>query len=338
MLAFLLTSAFGQKIFYLPQIGDGVAGDDRFQTTMVFVSTGEGGDVTVEFFTSDGDPLALTLRTTEGDLGPDSMIPIPLGAGEAFSGQTLGVNDLVVGYARVTSTDTSVGGTAVFTQSSVGTGEIVYEAGVPATENLLEDFSFFLDSLGEKDTGLAMVNPPGGQDANLSMGLFDKLFTPIATTAMALVGGQHLPRFVREFFADFASEASEMEGVVVVESDQPLAAVTLRQNDGGRLLTAFPVVPGIAQSPAGGTFSLQSSGDVTTALDFSAAAETVIGVIYRIYQDEALIKEMTAGVSSPTGATHTLPLGESGQGVNRLEAKLIYAGGQLGQSFQLAAD
>ena len=141
MLAFLLTSAFGQKVFYLPHIGDGMAQISpellaQFQTTVVFVSTGEGGDVTVEFFTSSGDPLSLTLMTAEGDtLGPDSTLNITLGPGEAFSAETVGVDPLQVGYARVTSTDMSVGGTAVFTQSDVNTQEIIYEAGVPATDN-----------------------------------------------------------------------------------------------------------------------------------------------------------------------------------------------------------
>ena len=268
MLAFLLTSAFGQKVFYLPHIGDGMAQISpellaQFQTTVVFVSTGEGGDVTVEFFTSSGDPLSLTLMTAEGDtLGPDSTLNITLGPGEAFSAETVGVDPLQVGYARVTSTDMSVGGTAVFTQSDVNTQEIIYEAGVPATETLLSSFTLFMDSLGSKDTGLAIVNPPGGMDANVTMGLFNKLFTTvIAMIDMVVETGQHVPRFISQFFEDVpeAQEmAQEMQGVVSVDSDQPLAAVTLRQNDDGRLLTAFPVIPGAAQAPASGTFSVAS--------------------------------------------------------------------------------
>jgi hypothetical protein len=48
------------------------------------------------------------------------------------------------------------------------------------------------------------------------------------------------------------SIAQQMEGILVVESDQPLVAVTVRQNDDPLkefpnevpILTTFPVIPG----------------------------------------------------------------------------------------------
>ena len=76
-----------------------------------------------------------------------------------------------------------------------------------------------------------------------------------------------------------------------------------------------------------------------TDLDLSAAGKTVVGVVYRLYQDQNLIKNMPVGVSSAeTGARHILPIGELGSKINRVEAKLILAGGLLSEAFQLVRD
>ena len=69
-----------------------------------------------------------------------------------------------------------------------------------------------------------------------------------------LAPGSHLARFVHEMFEDpqVKTQAREMEGMLVIESDQPMVAVTVRQNDDPMkqfpqdvpVLTTFPVVAG----------------------------------------------------------------------------------------------
>ena len=48
-----------------------------------------------------------------------------------------------------------------------------------------------------------------------------------------LAAGSHFSKFISELFEDqgVVAQAQEMEGLLTVESDQPLVAVTLRQND-----------------------------------------------------------------------------------------------------------
>ncbi len=66
--------------------------------------------------------------------------------------------------------------------------------------------------------------------------------------------GQHLPQFIFQMLPEVAAQASEMRGVVTVESTQPLAAVTLRQKNKVGVefptevptLTTFPVIAGFA--------------------------------------------------------------------------------------------
>ena len=65
--------------------------------------------------------------------------------------------------------------------------------------------------------------------------------------------GEHRAQFIHELFPAAVEQALEMQGVVVVSSDQPLVAVTLRQNDNPGAdfpeevptLTTFPVIPPI---------------------------------------------------------------------------------------------
>jgi photosystem II stability/assembly factor-like uncharacterized protein len=250
-----LTKLASTSVFYFAQIGDGRDGDIQCQTTLIFVNTGGDTVLKVEFFDSAGQRMAVPL----GGLGTDSSFLVPLAAGGAFSAQTPGQGTFQVGYARVTTSD-AVGGTAVFTRTDPASGRILYEAGVPATPASLA-FSILLDSLDVKDTGLALVNAapsglrrPAGE-AKLTLRLYDKTPNMLAEKTLRLASGpdagEHQAKFIHELFPELKEQASEMEGMVVVTSDQPVAAVTLRQNDDPTkqfpakvpTLTAFPVVP-----------------------------------------------------------------------------------------------
>ena len=250
-------------VSYFPQIGDGTANTIRLQTTLFFVNTGEDTTATVEFLNSQG-PIEMELiggANNAPPSSPSSIFSIPLGRGAAASFQTKGTGDLVVGYAKVTAGQ-GVGGTALFTRSDGGI--LVYEAGVPAARPISE-FSIFLDSRGKRDTGLAIVFPPqvSGEDdaaqvvtASVTLKVYSKALDFVGDTTFTLEPGAHRSRFIWEFFEeenpDLATQLRAMEGVLTVESDQPLAAVTLRQNDDPLLglpedvptLAVFPVIPG----------------------------------------------------------------------------------------------
>ena len=254
------------SIFYFPQIANGTAENIRLQTTLIFINTGPDTPVQLEFLDSQG-PLEMELTTGTGSPtlnGSSSVFNFQLKKGESLAARTPGTGDLVVGYAKVTAA-AGVGGTAIFRRSDDPSGIALYEAGVPATTPL-KSFSVFLDSLGNRDTGLALVNPLQQLTANdpaqveaadVTLRVYTKDFELVATTSQELGIGAHSSRFIWEFFqSDAALEARlrEMEGLVTVESNQPLAAVTLRQNDDPELdfpedvptLAAFPVT---AQAP-----------------------------------------------------------------------------------------
>ena len=245
LLSTLSTQGASQTEFFFPQVGDGTAGTIQFQTAMIFVNTGLDSDVQADFFDSFGAPLSLDFGTG----GSGSSLSFSMKSGEALAIQTPGTGGLQVGYARIMA-GSGVGGTAVFSRTHVPTNTLLYEAGVPAAK-ALNDFSLVVDSLGVRDTGLALLNPPGSGTATITLRLYDQSFNLIDDETLSLAGGNHLPRFIREFFRE-VEQASEMQGSLTVTSDVPLVAVTLRQNDDPAIafpdevptLATFPVIPG----------------------------------------------------------------------------------------------
>ncbi len=268
-------------VFYFPLIGDGAAGATQLQTSLFLMSTEADVTVGVEWRDRSGSPLELALTDAEAA----STFEIPLDKGQSFAGQSLGTGDLQVGYGIVSvkrpvsdeqsivnvqtqagnAQDAGVGGTAVFTRTD--NGILMTEAAVPASRTLT-DFTIALDSIGARDTGLALaIPPPNAIDtetgpANVTVTVWDRAFeNQIATTQFQLNEGEAIGMFIWELFRDFGQVTNEVldqlqetEGVVTVGMDRPGTAVTLRQNDDGQVdfpdevptLVAFPVIPGRA--------------------------------------------------------------------------------------------
>jgi PhoPQ-activated pathogenicity-related protein len=232
---------------YFPQIADGRSGSVALRTEIALVNTGEDSLVRLEFFDTAGEPMEMEL----GDLGMESAFEIPLARGRSYSVTTPGTREgLQVGYARM-SAGSGVGGTALFTRLDAPRDLVLTEAGVPATD-VITSFSVLVDSMGDKDTGVAMVNP-WEEEARVQLRLYDEEFELMATRELVLEPGEHRARFVFELFEHLGEQVGEMRGVLTVRSDRPLAALTLRTRDDPALvfpdrvpiLTAFPVVPGV---------------------------------------------------------------------------------------------
>ncbi len=238
-------------VFYLAQVGNGQQGSIGLQTSLSFANTSvQANNVQVDFFQSDASPMILTL----GSLGTGSSFNFPLNSGASVVAQTDGLGAITAGYARV-STFAGIGGSAVFSQVDMPSGILETESGVPPSVPL-NAFSLFVDTLGDSETGLALVNPGpapagGGGMATMSLTLFDDQGQQLDEQELALAVGEHTARFVSELFPD-VEQIDEMRGLVAVSSDVPVAAVTLKQNNDPltgfpedvATLTAFPVLPG----------------------------------------------------------------------------------------------
>ena len=251
--------ALVQRVKFLPQILDGRTGDIRFYSSLFFVNQGPEAPITVEFFDSLGHPWSLGF----GNLGQGTRFIFNLKNGESRSIETEGPTAPQVGYVRLTLSE-EVTCMSVVIGLDMPSGVIFYEAGVPASEPMTR-FSIFLDSLNTRNTGLALVNPPvisGGGNALIVMRLYDSFANLLGEQTIGpLEIGHHLPRFIHQLIDDenLAKLAEEMLGCVTFSSNLPVAALTLRQNDGPArdfqsevpVFTTFPVIPGdlIQDSP-----------------------------------------------------------------------------------------
>lgn len=337
-----LTPAFGQQVFYFPQVGDGASGDLSILTEIVLVQTGADTSVTIEFFDSSGAPMTVTL----GDLGANSEFTFNMISGESRSLKTSGAGALQVGYARITSSVEGLGGTAVFTGTDVPSGVTLFEAGVPASV-AVGDFTVSVDSLGRTDTGLAMLRPPTGQSGmeDVVLTLYDTSFNQIATTDVPLASGEKQAKFVNQFFEgdpQVVSMAQEMQGVLTVHSSD-VAAVTLRQKapvqpfpDGVTTLTTFPVTAGIPTAAvATSSLSLLSSGALQIALVTEGMTPRPGSVDYRVWDGDSLIGEYHKQLNPRQSIfVHRIAAG-LGASSTRIDVRLADSSGQEIRSFSM---
>ena len=234
--------------FFYAQIGNGRAGPTQLQTSLNLVNLAPSqASVRLDRFDSSGAPLELAI---EG-LGTGSSFEFRLASGESRVLKTDGLGELKAGYARVTTFE-GVGGSAVFSQTHLPSGLLETESGVPASLQG-EEFSLFVDTTGDLDIGIALVNPGqavAGGDAMLELRLFDLRGQEIASRDLDLLTGHHTAMFVTELFAEVQG-IDEMQGLLRISSPVPIVAVTLLQNDDPATsfpedvatLTAFPVLP-----------------------------------------------------------------------------------------------
>lgn len=257
---------------YFPMFANGTAGNIAYKTSLMLANVGEDAGLVISFFDRNGAPLDVVL---DGE-GPQSTFEVEAWKGRTYSVETPGDGGLQVGYVVVqvkapanspmAAEDAApVGGTAVFIRSD--NGIVMTEGGVPAARPMT-DFTVMLDSTGRRDTGLALVNPAGtdnapGATATVTLTVWDPDFqTEITQAQLQLDPGQARGQFLWEIFRDAGADAAvvdqlmEMKASVTVSSTVPIAAVVLRQNDDPVLdfpeevpsLTAFPVISGRADA------------------------------------------------------------------------------------------
>ena len=260
-----------EHVQYLTQVGNGQTGNIILSTEIDVASTLERRHAafTIDFFDPTGGRWELDLNGQDpAGENKVSSVSASLGPGETWNLTTSGTGAIEAGYARIRG-GASIGVTGIFTRRDVPTGTILYQAGVPASE-WLQEATLFVDSLGDLETGLAIVNvvdrqvfpseqtfragsSPTGLPGEMFFKLFDPEFTLLGETVLELGAGRHQAAFVSQLFPD-VEQAPEMRGVLTVGSLDPIALVTLRQNDAPGVefpqevptLAAFPVLEGRA--------------------------------------------------------------------------------------------
>ncbi len=309
----LVVAVQPQDVFYFPQIAAGTEGRIRFQTALVLVNTGEATTAVIEFFDSAGQPMPFNL----GSLGDLPRFEVPLERGGTLYVQSPGTGNLRIGYARITA-GPGVDGTAIFSRTDTEAGVILFEAGVPATK-ASGNFAFVLDSLADKDTGIALVHAGDvdGEDstpADVRLTLYDLDNNLVDETTLQLSPGQHTAQFVAELFPNVQQQAAEMRGIVIVNSPVPLVALTLRQRDQPGLefpaevasLTPFPVVQPFSYAAnlyfpqiANGTFGLFTRERFLTTFVLANPSQFPIQFVLEFFDLDGNAMGIDVGLQAP---------------------------------------
>ena len=232
---FAVTTTSGFEVI-LPHFGDGtIPGTDQsFRTTWNIVNFSNGKATgTLQIFNDQGEPEAIMVNGVI-----DSVFDFELATNSITEFTTAGTGDVKGGWALIQA-DQPVAGSARFGLQD-GQGSVLTDVGVasalPGTE-----FTFFADTLGQSDTGLAVVNASPTKTVTISFELRDSAGNVKATRSRDLPPFGHLALFLPELFSGVAG-IDEFEGSVIITTPDPVAAgITLRVT--GPVLTSLPMVP-----------------------------------------------------------------------------------------------
>jgi hypothetical protein len=215
-----------------PQIADGGGGAaGGWRTTFVLANrSATPANATISFYDDSGSPMNLAVGGLQQS--QTSVVVPALGVAEV---QTQGGGPLTTGWAFVQS-DQNLSGIAIFALLD-GSGNSTTEVGAPASLTF-GSVSVFAESGANTSTGVALVNP-NNIAANVTLTLKDSNSTPLTQTSLTIPPMGHIARYAGELFS--AVPPGEFQGKIEILSNQPLAALTLRQR--GSVFTSLPVIP-----------------------------------------------------------------------------------------------
>jgi hypothetical protein len=272
---FLVSGAYAQNTYYLPQVANGTyaGGSDR-TTFILFNNTSSRATVSLDLTDDNGNPLTLTITGR----GTGSSFPIDLPAGASVMLQTNGQGALAVGAAKVTS-NVAIGVSAIFTIYD-SQGNYVTETGVGSS---VTSTSFVLpvDTTGSFNTGLALYNT-GGTPVTVTMNLYNTSGQQAASTLVLptpLGANAHTAQFVAGTNQLFPS-MTNFQGTLVVTCTSPIAAMVLRQYSNGSALTftSLPIVPTSSTKTSLNLAQVGNGGGIQTSFlifNFSSSAANI---------------------------------------------------------------
>jgi len=228
--------------FNLPQVADGQVSNSSIsmRTTFIVVNVSSASaNVNFSLRKQDGTPLAVTIPGGVADNSANFTRLVPSG-GSAFF-QTDGSGPLEVGSAQVTS-DVPVGVSAIFT---VYSGEaFMTEAGV-GDSAARAAFTLPVDVRPGANTGVALFNP-NDAPSSVTIRLYDAQGQKLNDAApVVLAARSQTAKLVSELF----TVSGTFLGSLAISTTQPIAAVTLRQNNAPLCYTTLPVAAGTVPGP-----------------------------------------------------------------------------------------
>src|SRR2546427_8149891 len=146
--------ASAQTTFFYPHVVNGAVGPYLLKTTILLTNPASSGTASGTIrFTRDnsnlglaGSPFNITLTDESGTTATASVFTFSLAPGATRKLVSNGAGTSVSGFATVTTTTGTVGGTAIFSQFD-SAGNLVAEAGVPSASPVPRQ-AIFVDTIG----------------------------------------------------------------------------------------------------------------------------------------------------------------------------------------------
>ena len=210
---------------YFPQVADG----GTYRTNFILVNpSATSTTARLEFYDSNGNPLALSIGGTASTTYDVSVLPAHGVARLLTDGTAPNVS---VGWVKVTA-PVAIGGSAIF-QTLNGT-TITSEAGV-ASSPATSQFVVYVETIAAAMSGLAISNP-NGSAANITIRLRNSSGVQVDTYNLNLPARGHVAKFFTQWFGSY----SQFEGTLEVVASAPVSAVALRYD--GPLFATLPVI------------------------------------------------------------------------------------------------
>jgi len=250
-LFFVGSAAFSATNYYIPQVVVGPFGmnDTNFsyRTSFIFFNnTSASSDVTLNLFNSDHSEMTVTMTGLGMTpvVGSSFTFTLPVGSAKILQASS---DSLAAGPADVIATSDSgvgvVGRYTIYNDDAGGT--FVTEVGVKAIEGstLRNDFVIPVQETdsGAVLTGIALYNPYPWE-TTMDLSLKNQFGAAVGSYVVTLGSGQHTAFYVDQDFPDIGG--TNFYGMLKIQSDGPIAAMTLRQNAPSFITyTSCPVVP-----------------------------------------------------------------------------------------------
>jgi sugar lactone lactonase YvrE len=209
-------------------------------------------------------------------------------------------SQLQVGYAHlsVASGTNRPSGTALFTYSS-SDGTILWQAGVGAVEPIRSG-RIFVDRTSGTRTAIALANP-SNQPVAVKLVLRDAKGSVVGSDTPTLKAYEHVPRFVEELIAGIPQSLTVGTlSFETVNSDQRLAAITLRETRNARDEPLYATLPVADMDAAATKVSLTfpqvalGGGYKTQIILISRSSQQVKGKI-RLFQSDGAPFQLPGG-------------------------------------------
>jgi len=244
------SSAFSETTYYIPQVVVGPFGMNgtnySYRTSFIFFNnTTVSSNVTLNLFNSNHSPMTVTMT----GLGSTPVVAssftfaLPVGAAKILQASSSGI---AAGPADViASSDSGIGVMGRYTIFNDSTGgSFVTEVGVKALAgaSLANDLILPVQETNDGAilTGIALYNP-FPWETTMDLSLLNQFGGSEGSSVVTLGANQHQAFYLAQNFPSIGG--TNFYGMLRIQSDGPIAAMTLRQNSPSFIsYTSCPVV------------------------------------------------------------------------------------------------